>query len=122
VNSAALILVLVLVFFVLVFVLIGPWIHFGWLWAKARQHALDISILQIIGMQLRRIPPGRVIAVLARLRASGMTGVSAELLESHHLAGGDIERVGEAVIRQRAQETAKIMQICADDLRRLGQP
>jgi uncharacterized protein YqfA (UPF0365 family) len=48
-------------------------------------------------MTLRRSSPGRIVGVHIRL-AKAERGIDINLIEAHHLAGGDIQRVAEWLI------------------------
>ncbi len=84
---AALIFVLVIILFVL-FV----WLIPVRLWIAAWSSGAKVGFGELIGMRLRRVSPSavvnpRIAAVKAGLRAE------TNILESHYLAGGDVERV-----------------------------
>jgi uncharacterized protein YqfA (UPF0365 family) len=84
---AALIFVLVIILFVL-FV----WLIPVRLWIAAWSSGAKVGFGELIGMRLRRVSPSavvnpRIAAVKAGLRAE------TNILESHYLAGGNVERV-----------------------------
>ena len=68
------------------------------LWFQAFVSGTPISLLNIIGISLRKIPP-RVI-VTSRITAfkAGLKQVTVDDLETHYLAGGHIQDVVEAMI------------------------
>lgn len=68
------------------------------LWFQAFVSGTPISIFNIIGMSMRKIPP-RVI-VNARITAfkAGLKQVTVEDLETHYLAGGHVTEVVQALI------------------------
>lgn len=68
------------------------------LWFQAFVSGTPISIFNIIGMSMRKIPP-RVI-VTARINAfkAGLKQVTVEDLETHYLAGGHVTEVVQALI------------------------
>jgi len=67
------------------------------LWVAAWSSGAYVSLSNLIGMRLRRVPPstiviGRISAVKAGLE------ISADDLEAHYLAGGNVTRVVNALI------------------------
>jgi len=88
-------IVLFAIILVLMFVIVGKFVK---LWFQAFVSGTPISIFNIIGMSLRKIPP-RVI-VNARINAykAGLKGVSVADLETHFLAGGRVLEVVRAMI------------------------
>ncbi|MEL6545674.1 MAG: flotillin-like protein FloA, partial [Myxococcota bacterium] len=86
-----LIAAIVIAFFVLIyFVPVG-------LWIQAFVSGAPVSILTLVGMRLRKVPPsvivgGRITAAKAGLK------LSTDQLESHYLAGGNVALVVQALI------------------------
>ncbi|MEK5325085.1 flotillin-like protein FloA [Aeribacillus sp. FSL M8-0254] len=74
------------------------------LWISALAAGVRISILTLIGMRLRRVIPSRVINPLIKAHKAGID-VTTNQLESHYLAGGNVDRVVNALI---AAERANI--------------
>lgn len=74
------------------------------LWISALAAGVRISILTLIGMRLRRVIPSRVINPLIKAHKAGLD-VTTNQLESHYLAGGNVDRVVNALI---AAERANI--------------
>lgn len=72
------------------------------LWISALAAGVRVSIFTLIGMRLRRVIPSRVINPLIKAHKAGIT-VTTNQLESHYLAGGNVDRVVNALIAaQRA--------------------
>lgn len=67
------------------------------LWISALASGVKVSIFTLIGMRLRRVIPGRVINPLIKASKAGLS-VSNNQLESHYLAGGNVDRVVNALI------------------------
>ena len=89
----------------------------GWMWARRR--GMPVTFAQVVGMRFRRVPPGKVLRAWARARdaAPGVADVAASDWETHHLAGGDIEAVAEALVASEAAGLALTWaQLCAIDL------
>ena len=63
----------------------------------------DVSIGALFGMRLRRVPQDRVILPLIAASKAGVN-VNLNQLETHYLAGGNVDRVVNALISaHRAQ-------------------
>lgn len=74
------------------------------LWISALAAGVRISIFTLIGMRLRRVIPNRVVNPLIKAHKAGL-GITTNQLESHYLAGGNVDRVVNALI---AAERANI--------------
>lgn len=72
------------------------------LWISALAAGVKVGIFTLIGMRLRRVVPSRVINPLIKAHKAGVE-VTTNQLESHYLAGGNVDRVVNALIAaQRA--------------------
>jgi uncharacterized protein YqfA (UPF0365 family) len=72
------------------------------LWISALAAGVRVSIFTLVGMRLRRVIPSRVINPLIKAHKAGVD-VATNQLESHYLAGGNVDRVVNALIAaQRA--------------------
>ncbi|WP_249871058.1 flotillin-like protein FloA [Oceanobacillus saliphilus] len=67
------------------------------LWISALAAGVRVSIFTLIGMRLRRVVPSRVINPLIKAHKAGLN-VKTNQLESHYLAGGNVDRVVNALI------------------------
>lgn len=67
------------------------------LWVSALAAGVKVSIFTLIGMRLRRVIPSRVINPLIKAHKAGLN-VTTNQLESHYLAGGNVDRVVNALI------------------------
>lgn len=67
------------------------------LWISALAAGVRVSIFTLIGMRLRRVIPARVVNPLIKAHKAGL-GVTINQLESHYLAGGNVDRVINALI------------------------
>jgi uncharacterized protein YqfA (UPF0365 family) len=69
------------------------------LWVAAWASGAYVGLTTLIGMRLRRVPPG-VVIVTARISAvkAGLREVSVDDLEAHYLAGGNVTRLVNALI------------------------
>ena len=85
--------IVLIIFFILIlqhFVPIG-------LWISALAAGVHISIFDLIGMRLRRVPPRVIVLPLVKGSKAGLE-VNVNQLEAHYLAGGDVDRVVDALI------------------------
>lgn len=76
---------------------------YGRLWLQARFANADVSLSSLIGMSLRHVRPATIVKARVMASQAGLTisqgrGMSTALLESHYLAGGDVNRVIQAII------------------------
>lgn len=67
------------------------------LWISALAAGVKIGIFTLVGMRLRRVIPARVVNPLVKARKAGLE-LSTNQLESHYLAGGNVDRVVNALI------------------------
>ncbi len=67
------------------------------LWIAARASHVPVSMFELIGMRLRRIPPVEVVDPLIEAVQSGIN-ISLKQLQSHYLSGGHVGLVVHALI------------------------
>jgi uncharacterized protein YqfA (UPF0365 family) len=67
------------------------------LWISALAAGVRVGIFTLVGMRLRRVIPNRVINPLIKAVKAGL-GLNTNQLESHYLAGGNVDRVVNALI------------------------
>lgn len=67
------------------------------LWISALAAGVRVSIFTLIGMRLRRVIPSRIVNPLIKAHKAGID-VQNNQLESHYLAGGNVDRVVNALI------------------------
>lgn len=86
------------------------------LWISALAAGVRIGIFTLVGMRLRRVIPSRVINPLIKAEKAGLN-VTVNQLESHYLAGGNVDRVVNALIAaQRANIELTFQRAAAIDL------
>lgn len=86
------------------------------LWISALAAGVRVSIFTLIGMRLRRVIPNRVVNPLIKAHKAGLN-VTTNQLESHYLAGGNVDRVVNALIAaERANITLPFERGAAIDL------
>ena len=57
-----------------------------------------ITIFNLVGMRFRRVPPSIIVNGLIASNKAGIEGVSSSDLEVHYMAGGDVNKVVDALI------------------------
>lgn len=80
----------ILFFMIMYFVPIG-------LWISALAAKVYVGLFNLVGMRLRRVPPGIILKGLISASKAGID-LKADLLEAHFLAGGDVIKVTNALI------------------------
>jgi len=82
------------------------------LWMAAWASGAYVGLLDLIGMRLRRVPPGTVIT--ARISAV-KTGIEVTIndLEAHFLAGGNVVRTVNAMISADKANLLRRQVVCA---------
>lgn len=68
------------------------------LWFIAQITGVRISLLQLILMRLRNVPPPRIVNSMIEAHKAGLEGMKADDLEAHYLAGGHVEAVVHALV------------------------
>lgn len=95
--------------FVFIFIIVGIAIftHFVpvGLWVSALAAGVNVGIFNLVGMRLRRVVPNKIVLPLIKANKAGL-GVNVNQLEAHYLAGGNVDRLVDALI---AAERAGIM-------------
>jgi uncharacterized protein YqfA (UPF0365 family) len=82
------------------------------LWISALAAGVKVSIFTLIGMRLRRVIPSRVINPLIKAHKAGLN-VTTNQLESHYLAGGNVDRVVNALIAAHRANIELMFERCA---------
>ena len=81
---------------VLFFLILFTFIPVG-LWIAAISAGVRVSLISLVAMRLRRVPPARIINPLIKAEKAGLD-VEQNQLEAHFLAGGNVDRVVDALI------------------------
>ena len=103
---------------VIVILAVSIFLHFVplGLWVSAISANVSVSIMSLIGMRLRRVPPSRIVLPLIKANKAGLD-VSVNQLEAHYLAGGNVDKVVDALIAShRAQIALPFERAAAIDL------
>lgn len=86
------------------------------LWISALAAGVNVGIFTLIGMRLRRVPPAQIVLPLIKANKAGML-IGVNKLEAHYLAGGNVDRVVDALIAaQRADIPLPFERSAAIDL------
>lgn len=106
--------------FIVVLVIIALSVLFSFvpvmLWISALASGVYVGLTTLIAMRLRRIVPARIINPLIKARKAGLS-VDLSQLETHYLAGGNVDRVVDALIAaQRANIDLVFERAAAIDL------
>ena len=86
------------------------------LWISALAADVRVSIITLVGMRMRRVPPSKIILPLIKANKAGLD-VQVNQLEAHYLAGGNVDKVVDALIAaHRAQIPLPFERSAAIDL------
>lgn len=86
------------------------------IWIRARASGVKVSIASLMGMRIRHIKPQPLVDSLIKANKAGL-GLNISQLETHFLAGGNVDRVINALIAaQRANIEMPFEKACAIDL------
>lgn len=111
-----LIIIFVLIGLAIIFLaIIFSFIPIG-LWISALAARVPVGIFALIGMRLRRVVPVKIVAPLIKATKAGLD-LNVNQLEGHYLAGGNVDRVVNALIAaQRAEIPLPFERAAAIDL------
>lgn len=112
----AIFIVLIVIAAIVVLVLLAFMAKFFSLWLQALFSKAGVSIFQLIGMRLRKVPP-QVIVEARILSCKAGIPVDTNLLEAHYMSGGAVLRVVQALIAaNKANIVLNFKQAAAIDL------
>ena len=103
---------------VVVIVAIMVFLHFVpiGLWISALASNVHVGIFTLVGMRMRRVPPQKIVLPLIKANKAGLN-VNVNQLEAHYLAGGNVDKVVDALIAaHRAQIPLPFERSAAIDL------
>lgn len=104
------------IFFFIIFLLV--FLHFVpiRLWIAAKAANVSVGIFTLVGMRLRQVIPSRIVYPLIKANKAGLS-VEVNQLEAHFLAGGNVDKVVDALIAaHRAQIPLPFERSAAIDL------
>jgi uncharacterized protein YqfA (UPF0365 family) len=106
---------LIIIIAVVVLLIIGSFIPVR-LWIAAIAAQVRIGIGALIGMRLRKVPPALIVMTMVKSVKAGIA-IESDKLEAHFLAGGNVNRVVDALIAaQRARIPLSFEKAAAIDL------
>ena len=68
------------------------------LWISAIVSGVNISLLQLFLMRIRKVPPQIIVRAMIEAHKAGLNAITRDELEAHYLAGGHVERVVHALV------------------------
>ncbi len=68
------------------------------LWLSAKVSGVNISLIQLFLMRIRKVPPYVIVPGLIEAHKAGLQNITRDGLEAHYLAGGHVERVVHALV------------------------
>ncbi len=89
-------MIAILVIIIFIMIMFFYFIPLG-LWISAIASNVKVSIMSLIGMRLRKVPPSVIVNAMITGHKAGLN-LNQELLEAHYLAGGNVVRVVNALI------------------------
>ena len=63
------------------------------LWLSAKVSGVNISLVQLFLMRIRKVPPYVIVPGLIEAHKAGLSNITRDELEAHYLAGGHVEKV-----------------------------
>jgi len=100
-NTFGIILIIVILG-VIFLSMLASFIPIG-LWISAGASGVKVKMMTLIGMRFRKVSPARIIRPKIKAAKAGLE-VSIDELESHFLAGGNVDRVIDALIAAQKAE------------------
>ncbi len=91
------IVALLVVVGLIVIILLSVFFYFLNVWIRAMVSKAPVSLMSLIGMKLRRVPPHLIVDARIRLIKAGLA-LETDPMEAHYLAGGDVINVVQALI------------------------
>ena len=87
---------------VLVLIVIGAVIFFYYvpivLWFSAIVSGVHISLIQLVLMRIRKVPPSIIVQAMIEAHKAGLAQIRRDELEAHFLAGGHVRNVVHALV------------------------
>lgn len=68
------------------------------LWFQALVSGVRISLIQLVFMRWRKVPPAVIVRAMIEAHKAGLQTIKRDQLEAHYLAGGHVERVVHALV------------------------
>lgn len=93
-----------LLLLIIVIVLFFSFVPVG-LWISAIAAGVDVGLITLIGMRLRRVAPARIMLPFIKAQKGGVE-TTIDKLEAHFLAGGNVDNVVDALIAAHRADIA----------------
>ncbi len=68
------------------------------LWFSALVSGVHISLIQLVLMRIRKVPPSIIVQAMIEAHKAGITDIRRDELEAHYLAGGHVRNVIHALV------------------------
>lgn len=68
------------------------------LWVSALVSGVHISLIQLVLMRIRKVPPTVIVQALIEAHKAGLKDIRRDELEAHYLAGGHVQKVVHALV------------------------
>lgn len=68
------------------------------LWINAKAAGVDISLVQLFLMRLRKVPAPIIVSAMVEAYKAGLVDIKRDDLEAHYLAGGNVAQVVRALV------------------------
>ena len=105
-----------IVFILIMFILMIVVMSLGPTWLRAFFSGARVTFMELISLQVRRIPVRTMVDTRITLIKSGFN-VSVDDLSAHHLAGGDVHMVMQGLLKAKGKNIdLSFDQACALDL------
>ena len=95
--ASQLVTILFILLAIAVLILMGVFFYFLKVWIRAWMSGARVSLFNLLGMKLRRVPPTLIVDARIRLVKAGID-IDTDALEVHYLAGGNVINVVQALI------------------------
>jgi len=113
--SGTIVTLVIIIAIVVVISVISSFVPIG-LWISAGAAGVKVGLFTLVGMRLRRVLPAKIIRPKIKASKAGLD-VTINELESHYLAGGNVDRVIDALIAAgKAEITLTLKRATAIDL------
>lgn len=87
------------------------------LWITAIFSGVKISLIELVFMRVRKVPPPLIVNSLILATKAGILNISTQLLETHYLAGGNLNKAIKAlIVADKANLQMTFQQATAIDL------
>lgn len=86
-----------IIFLIIILAIFFHFVPF-FLWFSAKASGVSISLIQLLLMRIRHVPPHSIVRCMIEAHKAGLNNIKRDDLEAHYLAGGHIEQVIHALV------------------------